>query len=50
MPSHAEKRYLDHSQRDLFALVADIESYPDFLPWCVAARIRERHGDVSWPT
>ena len=46
MPSHAEKRYLGHSQRDLFALVADIESYPDFLPWCVAARIRERNGDV----
>src|SRR5581483_12048034 len=25
-----------------FDLVADVERYPEFLPWCVAARIRER--------
>ena len=26
-------------------LVADIERYPEFLPWCVGARIRERRGN-----
>ena len=26
----------------MFDLVADIGSYPDFLPWCSAARIRSR--------
>ena len=26
----------------MFALVADIERYPDFLPWCVALRISSR--------
>ncbi len=46
MPTHAEKRYLDHSPHDLFALVADIEAYPEFLPWCAAARIRERRENV----
>lgn len=30
----------------MFDLVADIESYPEFLPWCVGARIRERKGNV----
>lgn len=26
----------------LYALVEDIESYPDFLPWCAAAKVLER--------
>lgn len=32
----------------LFALVADIESYPQFMPGCVATRILERRDDGSW--
>jgi coenzyme Q-binding protein COQ10 len=28
----------------LFELVADVPSYPEFLPWCHAARIRRREG------
>lgn len=47
MPTHAEQRYLDHSPQNLFNLVADIESYPEFLPWCVASRIRERRENVT---
>ncbi|MET4699343.1 coenzyme Q-binding protein COQ10 [Constrictibacter sp. MBR-5] len=46
MPTHAERRFLPYSQEQLFALVADVERYPEFLPWCVAARIRSRDGDV----
>jgi coenzyme Q-binding protein COQ10 len=26
----------------MFALVADVERYPEFLPWCVGLRIIER--------
>ena len=26
----------------MFDLVADVERYPEFLPWCVGARIRSR--------
>ena len=45
MPTHAEKKYLPYPAERLFELVADIERYPEFLPWCVGARIRERQGD-----
>jgi coenzyme Q-binding protein COQ10 len=45
MPTHAEKKLLPYTQAQLFDLVADIERYPEFLPWCVGARIRERKGD-----
>ena len=33
---------IEHSAADLYALVQDIEAYPEFLPWCVAAQVRER--------
>jgi coenzyme Q-binding protein COQ10 len=42
MPTHAEHRVLPYTPEQLFALVADVERYPEFLPWCVGARIRER--------
>jgi coenzyme Q-binding protein COQ10 len=42
MPTHAEHRLLPYSQAQLFDLVADVERYPEFLPWCLGARIRER--------
>ena len=42
MPTHAERRRLPYTAEQLFNLVADIERYPEFLPWCVGARIRER--------
>ena len=29
----------------MFDLVVDIERYPEFLPWCVGARIRKHSGD-----
>ncbi|HML10443.1 MAG TPA: type II toxin-antitoxin system RatA family toxin [Stellaceae bacterium] len=45
MPTHAEHRVLPYTPDQMYALVADIERYPEFLPWCVAARIRERRVD-----
>lgn len=30
------------SALELYALVEDIESYPEFLPWCLRAQVRER--------
>jgi coenzyme Q-binding protein COQ10 len=44
MPTHAERRRLPYTPEQLFNLVADIERYPEFLPWCLAARIRRREG------
>ena len=46
MATHAEKRVLHHSPEQLFGLVADIERYPEFLPWCIGARIRSRRENV----
>jgi coenzyme Q-binding protein COQ10 len=45
MPTHAEQRVLPYTQDQLFDLVADIERYPEFLPWCAGARIRKRLPD-----
>ncbi len=46
MPTHAEKRILPYSPEQMFDLVIGVEKYPEFLPWCVAARLRERHDDT----
>ncbi len=46
MPVHSEQRVLPYSPDQLFDLVADIERYPEFLPWCLAARILRREGDT----
>ncbi len=42
MPTHAEERWLPYPPERLYELVADVERYPEFLPWCVAARMRRR--------
>jgi len=48
MPTHAERKRLPQTQAQLFDLVADVENYPKFLPWCVACRITRREGNVIW--
>jgi coenzyme Q-binding protein COQ10 len=48
MPTHSERRRLPYRADQMFALVADIEKYPRFLPWCVGARIRRREGDTVY--
>ena len=45
MPTHAEKRLLPYSPEEMFDLVADVEKYPQFLPWCVATRVTKSEGD-----
>jgi coenzyme Q-binding protein COQ10 len=46
MPTHAERRVLPYTPKQLYDLVVDIERYPEFLPWCRAARIRRREGNL----
>lgn len=41
MPRHSEERFLPYRPRQLYDLVADVGRYPEFLPWCVAARVRD---------
>lgn len=45
MPSHSEQRTLPFTPDQLFDLVADIGKYPEFLPWCVGARILDQKDD-----
>ena len=42
MPKHSETKHLSYTAEQMYALVADVGSYPQFLPWCSAARIRLR--------
>ncbi|MGH6718971.1 MAG: type II toxin-antitoxin system RatA family toxin [Alphaproteobacteria bacterium] len=46
MPIHAETRALPYTAEQLYGLVADVERYPEFLPWCLAVRVRRRDGPV----
>ncbi len=34
-----------YTPQQMFALVADVEKYPQFLPWCLGAQIVERTAD-----
>ena len=40
MPTHAETRIVPYSADEMYGLIADVARYPEFLPWCSAARIR----------
>ena len=40
MPSHSETRRLHYTADQMYALVADVARYPQFLPWTAAARVR----------
>lgn len=48
MPTHAEQRVLPYAPRQLFDLVAGIENYPEFLPWCIGSRITRREENIVW--
>jgi coenzyme Q-binding protein COQ10 len=45
---HVENRVVAHAPAKLFDLVADVRRYPEFLPWCQAARVRRREGHVEY--
>jgi coenzyme Q-binding protein COQ10 len=42
MPTHSETKHLPYTAQQMYDLVADVARYPEFLPWCAAARIRSR--------
>ena len=42
MPSFQTTHRVKHSAADMFELVADVESYPRFVPLCSALRVRRR--------
>ena len=42
MPSIRETRKLPYTAEQVFDIVADVGKYPEFLPWVVATRVRDR--------
>ena len=44
MPTHHEIKTLPYTAQQMYDLVADVGSYPKFLPWTAAARIRSRRA------
>lgn len=40
MTVHSEKKYIAYQPEQMFDLVADVRRYPEFLPWCLAARMK----------
>lgn len=45
MPVVKRSSLVPYSAEQMFELVNDIESYPQFLPWCTGSRILSRQGD-----
>lgn len=45
MHTYHDTQKLPYTTQQLFDLVIDIERYPEFLPWCRAARILENEGN-----
>jgi coenzyme Q-binding protein COQ10 len=47
MPSLTQSKPLPHSAKKIYALVMDIEKYPEFLPWCKQAKIVKKISDEN---
>lgn len=45
MQSHVERKILPYTPEQMFALVAAVDKYQEFAPWCIASRITKREGD-----
>ena len=39
MPRFIEDRTFIYSAKQMYDLVADVKEYPNFLPWCIGARL-----------
>jgi coenzyme Q-binding protein COQ10 len=45
MPKLTHSETTRFSKQQIFDLVADVPSYPDFIPWCLAARVIEQESE-----
>lgn len=50
MPRIEKSALVSYSAQQMFDLVNDIESYPQFVPGCVAARVKEQGDDYKVAT
>ncbi|MCU7827544.1 MAG: type II toxin-antitoxin system RatA family toxin [Candidatus Thiodiazotropha sp. (ex Myrtea sp. 'scaly one' KF741663)] len=45
MPVVNKSALVHHSAQQMYDLVCDFESYPDFLPWCSESRLISRNSE-----
>ncbi len=50
MPAFQTSRRVAHSATDMFALVADVERYPEFVPLCQSLRVLRREETADGKT
>ena len=48
MASHSETRLLPYAADLMYAIVSDVEKYPQFLPWVTGLRIVGRISDTAF--
>ena len=48
MATYSQKIRLKYSADQLFDLVADVERYPEFIPWTITTRVRRRTDRMIW--
>jgi len=44
MLKHLEQKHLPYTPEQMFDLVADVDSYSEFAPWCIASRVNKRES------
>jgi coenzyme Q-binding protein COQ10 len=42
MTTHSESRIVPYTAELMYAVVSDVERYPEFLPWCRGLRVLDR--------
>ena len=49
VPLHKETRIVPYTADQMYAVVADMERYPEFLPWCAGLKVlkREPEGEAE---
>jgi coenzyme Q-binding protein COQ10 len=47
MPQFSTTRAVRHAAANMFALVADVERYPEFVPLCRALKVRKRVPELE---
>jgi len=47
LPSFRSARVVRHTPEQMFDLVADCDSYPEFLPFCIGMKTRPRGQDAN---
>ena len=50
MPTITRSALVEHAASDMYQLVTDVDRYPEFLPWCKAARVLEQSEDCQTAT